>query len=413
MQSIVIGLGNSHGKEIDIINNIIDKGYGKHKKDDIPLIITLGDDETPLPSRMTNIEPTEDSNIESSEDEAEQELLRISKRFGELNTNEKLGSNQFTVSDTFLYLKEVENLIEVLDLDEKNIDLFMEKYCGVPNISAYGHKSIKLYKSVLINYSDKNKKLLATILCRALGYVIAKDLTLGAYAIGEDDNITDIDAAVCRIAIMIIAAYYSWQIMEDSGLEYKLRHNPDLERSAKIAMQAYVFGGIEFSDPESEEKSLIRHLYVLSNYITLHYVINGTKLDIRDLLAKGSADYEKAIGAMVASEFGCGRDILEIIYDKKLEKALPAFEYFIDYCIELVEKCKVSTALTNEDVKPLERIVAEARDQLTKEFDEKEITSLQKQYREKRLNNSLDTIIKMSKEDDLKKIIKFIDSTLK
>ena len=398
MQAIVFGLGNGKNKEFDIISNVISRGYEKYKKEDIPLIITIGDENSIIDVR--NIDAVKSMEFGSS----------ANSRFGDIDANKKLGSDTFAISDTFIDLADIDNIFNEFSINQDKKDLLAKKVYGIDNLHNNGHKSVIIYKSILINYCDKYKKSLILDLSRALGYTIAKDLILGKDTIDEDDNITGFNPLACRTAIMIIASYYSWQIMDDSGASHRIKNVPDLDRSAKMAMQMFILGGLDKEDVD--KGAVTRHLYLICNYVTLNYVNTGNKVNIRSIFSEGSVDYQKLITRIHNSMTKEGKgysEAIEIIYKKKLEIALPALENLVDVCINLIEKSKVNLKLENADIEPVDKLVKETEYQLTKTFEDDEFKQLRRKLSRNSTSKENSRIKVVSTNiDDMRKIVNLV-----
>lgn len=393
MQTIILGLGKDRDNAVNIIDNIINRGYEKYKKDDIPLVITLGDENTVISDRTVDINQSMEFGSWAN------------SRFGNINVNRTLGSDSFAISDTFINTKDLDSLCCEFSIEQDKKELFAKRVYDVESLDAYTNKSIKLYKSVIINYCDKYKKSLSMALSRALGYTIAKDLTLGKYVISEDDNITEYNPLACRTAIMIIASYYSWQILDDTGASYKIRNIPELNKSAKMAIQMFILGGL--SQKDIDNGAATRYLYLICNYITLNYVTTGNKINVRTMFSEGSSDYEKLATSIRNSVLREGRgysEAIELTYKKKLEIALPTLEKIVNVCIDLVEKCKVSQKLVNADIEPVDEIVNETINQLTKTFDDGEFNTLRRKISNYDTNEDGDNTKSIS-EDTRKKFV--------
>lgn len=398
MQAIVFGFGNGKDKEFDIISNVISRGYEKYKKDDIPLVITLGD---------------ENSTIADNNADANQSMefgSYANSRFGDINANRTLGSDTFAISDTFIDLEDIDTIANEFLINQDKKELLAKEVYNIDSLNNYGHKSVKIYKSILINYCDKYKKSLTLALSRALGYTIAKDLTLGKYIMNEDDNITEFNPIACRTAIMIIASYYSWQIMEDSGASHRIRNVPDLDKSAKMAMQMFILGGLDKEDVD--KGAVTRHLYLICNYVTLNYVNTGNKVDVKSMFSEGSVDYQKlstSIRNSALREDKGYAEAIEVMYKKKLEIALPALENLVNVCINLVEKCKISSKLENVDIEPVDRLVKETEYQLTKTFENDKFEELRRRLSENSVSEENSHIKVVSKNiDDMRKIVDLV-----
>lgn len=371
MQVLVTGLGQGMSKEFNVISNVIDRGYEIYKKDSIPLIIRIGD---------------ENSEVTSSGVDDKQSMefgSNANSRFGDVSSNRTLDSSAFAVADTFISLDDIDYACKEFLIADENKSLVASKLYGIDNLDEYTHKSIKIYKSILINYGSEYKKSLVISLSRALGYTIAKDLVLGKYMIGEDDNITKFNDLACRTAIMIIASYYSWQIMKDSGSYHKIRNRPDLDKSAKMAMQMFIIGG--FEEDDIKQGAITKHLYLICNYITLHYVLNGEKLDIKAMYRKGSIEYEKLNSASRYSMFKAMKQYekaFEVMLEEKLAEAIPDLENIVDTCVNLIERCNVCTKLENDDIAPVEQIINDTEYQLTKSFGKERFQRLCNEFSE-------------------------------
>lgn len=399
MQVLITGLTQGMDKEFNVISNVIDKGYEKYKKDSIPLIIKIGDENSEIASSDVN-----DGQIMEFGSNA-------NSRFGNVSSNRTLDSSAFTIADTFISLDEIDCACRELLIADENKSLVASKLYGIDNLDEYNHKSIKIYKSILINYGSKYKKSLVLSLSRALGYIIAKDLVLGKYMIGEDDNITRCSDLACRTAIMIIASYYSWQMLKDSGSSHRIRNRSDLDESAKLALQMFIVGGFEKED--IEQGAVTKHLYLICNYITLHYVLTGEKLDIKAMYRKGSVDYEKLNAASRSSMFKNMKQYgkaFELMIDEKLTEALPDLENIVDVCVNLIEKCKVCTKLENSDIEPIEQIIKDTEYQLTKYFGKERFKQICREFSEN-TEETKDTAIKEIRVPaDNKDIAKIISS---
>lgn len=371
MQVLVTGLGHGMDKEFSVISNVIDKGYETYKKDSIPLIIRIGDEN----SEVTSSGMDDGQSLEFGSN--------ANSRFGDVSSNRTLDSSAFAVADTFISLNDIDDACKELLIADENKSLMARKFYGIDNLDEYNHKSIKLYKSILINYGSEYKKQLVVSLSRALGYTIAKDLVLGKYMIGEDDNITRFNDLACRTAIMIIASYYSWQMMKDSGSSHRIRNRPDLDKSAKMAMQMFIIGGFEQED--IEQGAITKHLYLICNYITLHYVLTGEKLDIKAMYRKGSIEYEKLNSASRYSMFKAMKQYgkaFDVMLEEKLVEALPDLENIVDACVNLIERCKVCTKLENDDIEPIEQIINDTEYQLTKSFGKERFQKICNEFSE-------------------------------
>lgn len=390
MQSIVLDLKKHSDKELAIINNIITHGYTKHAKDDIPLVIRLGDENSVLGNIVNG--STKAINIDATCNNKTNDIVSCDE-------TRKLGTDSFAITDEFIGLTDIDEIASNLGVDDNKRELFTQRLYGITDISEYRNRSIKLYKLILLNYGSGYKKDLALTLSRALGYTLSKDVMIGKYALGEDDrvDIQNIGSNISKTAITIISSYYAWDILISAGYYDKVKNINEFDNKAKAILRDFVIGG--FNEEDITDDDLSKRVYLLFNYITLNYVRTHKKLDIESIVKYDNDKYEamaaRISNLMVLPKDVC-KDALVAGHDEKLRSALPVLNRAVDICIELIEKSSKCGSLSYDDIEQIGELIDSLMEQLIKKIEETQLKKLLKVGTMEELYKKLNGLAMMS-----------------